>query len=168
MPSDLMTPDGVATALKAVLERVAGIGLVYIERKIVRTEDDVQRILWVPEQNQANAWFITLAPTGTSTTVRGTGHATIGSQGGGNDMTGLNFQIEGYYSVQNDRSSELAFRNLAFEVMRAINNYGIIAAGVGIVYQGPADITQLLYAMFAGSHAMHYTTITVGFTGRIN
>lgn len=164
---DFMTPDGVADAIRTVLLTVPGMGLVYTERKVIKNEDDANRWLYVPAEDRVNAWFITLAPTGTSFTKRNPGHAEIGRPtSNANDLTGLNFVIEGYYSIQNDRSSEKLFRNLAFAAMTTINSYGIIAPNLGISFQSGADLSQVLYANFAGMYSLHYTSITVGFTGR--
>lgn len=169
MPKALMTPDLCANALVDVMLTIDGMGLVYPQRHVVRTEDDVQKWLFVEAQTRANGWFVTLAPAAPAVTTRGMGHNAIGMKGGGhNDMTVLKFSIEGYYSILDEDGSELTFRNLAFAVVNEINSYGLlgIADTVDIVEQSPADIDLLGYAVFANTHPMHYCNISVAFRGR--
>ena len=89
----------------------------------------------------------------------------IGVKGGGNVMTTFQFQIEGYYQLDDGSASEETFRDLVWGVADELNAYGALGIA-GVTFQTPADVEQFGYIMLANYALFHYGRIGVGFNGR--
>lgn len=160
-----MTPGSCATALATVLATVTGIGQIHTRRRIIRDEQALKTLMFVSAQNRINGWMISPAAANTTVTDRGPGHHGIGVAGGGNALTTFQFQIEGYFGIDDAAASEDTFRDLSWDVARTINSYGLLNIA-GISHQLPADVEQFGYIMLAGFSLLHYARIGVGFRGR--
>lgn len=160
-----MTPAGCVSVMAAVLATVPGIGNIYQYRRIMREEDQVNAILYHTGQARINGWMISPAGSNTSVTERNPGHAGIGVKGGGNVLTTFQFQIEGYFGIDDAAASEQTFRDLTWAVADEFNAYGLINIP-NITHQLPADVEQFGFAMMANFHLLHYCRIGIGFRGR--
>lgn len=158
------TPAGCRAALAAVLATVPGIGVVHQRRRIVRNEQDAKTHLF--DGTRINGWMISPAASNTAISERNPGFNAIGVSGGGRILTTLQWQIEGYYGIDDVAGSETTFSDLAFTVAMTINKIGLLNIS-GITHQLPADIEQQGYAMFAGLLLLHYCRIGVGFRGQV-
>lgn len=160
----VMTPGGCVDALAAVLATVPGMGVVHKRRRILRDEQAIRDLMFVQAQNRINGWMI--SPAGANTTVsdRKPGFRGIGQQGGGQVLTTMQWQVEGYFGIDDAAGSEETFRDLAWAVADTLNSYGALAIP-GIVMQLPADVEQFGYVMLAGFSLQHYARIGVGFQG---
>lgn len=158
-----MTPADCRHAIAQVIASVRGAGVVHQYRRVIRNEQDARLHLW--DGTRINGWMISPAAANTTVTERNPGHAGIGVQGGGNVLTTFQFQIEGYYAIDDANGSERTFGDLAWAVADEFNSYGLLAIP-GIAHQLPADVEQFGYAMFAGMYLLHYCRIGVGFRGR--
>ncbi len=165
----LLTPAGCRTALATWLATVPGIaagaGRVHERRRIIRNEAAIKSLLSNPA-GKVNAWMISPAAGNTTVTTRNPGFKGIGQKGGGQVMSTFQWQIEGYYQIDDVLSSETVFNDLVFAVMLDLNSYGTLAIP-GVVYQLPADVEQFGYIMLAGLALYHYCRIGVAFQGKI-
>lgn len=157
------TPDACRVALAAALNLVPGIGRVHEYRRIVRDEQSARLHLF--DGTRINGWMIAPASANTAVNVRNPGFQGIGVQGGGQVMTTFQFQIEGYYGLDDPGESERHFMDLAWAISNDLNRYGTLAIS-GIVHQLPADVEQFGYAMFANFYLVHYVRIGIGFQGK--
>lgn len=160
-----LTPAGCITQVAAILATVGGIGNVHQYRRIIRDEDAANTLLFNTAQGRINAWMISSAGANTTVTERNPGHAGIGVKGGGNVMTTFQFQIEGYFGVDDANASEPTFRDLAWAVADEFNAYGLLNIP-GITHQLPCDVEQFGFAMIANFKLLHYCRLGIGFRGR--
>lgn len=161
----VMTPAGCVTTIAAVLATIGGIGNIHQYRRIIREEDQVNAHLFHTGQGRVNAWMISPSGANTTVTERHPGHAGIGVKGGGNVLTTFQFQIEGYFGIDDTNASEQTFRDLSWAVADEFNAYGAIGIP-GITHQLPCDLEQFGFAMVANFHLLHYCRIGIGFQGR--
>ena len=157
------TPDACRVALAAAIQAVPGIGRVHEYRRVVRDEQSARVHLF--DGTRINGWMIAPSPANTVVNVRNPGFSGIGVKAGGQVMTTFQFQIEGYYGLDDPGESEKTFADLAWAIVLDLNSYGAIPIS-GIVHQLPADVEQFGYAMFAGFYLVHYVRIGIGFTGK--
>lgn len=150
-------------ALAAALQAVPGIGVVHEYRRIVRDEQSARVHLF--DGTRINGWMIAPAGSNTVVNVRSPGFRGIGVQGGGQVLTTFQFQIEGYYGLDDPGESEKTFADLVWAAALDLNRYGTLPIS-GIVHQLPADVEQFGYAMFANFYLVHYARIGIGFTGK--
>lgn len=164
-----MTPEACRAAIAALLLTVPGIaggqGVVHEQRRIVRDEQAIKQLLCPPGLETVNAWMISFAPAGTTSSERHPGHHGKGVKGGGNVITTFRWQIEGYHAIDDAADSEQVFEDLAWAVADEFNAYGLLDVP-GIVHQLPADVEQCGYSMFGNFALYHYARIGVGFQGR--
>lgn len=160
-----LTPAGCRAGLAALLATVPSIGTIHQRRRIVRDEQSARTHLFVPAQNRINGWMISPAGSSTTVTDRNPGHHGIGVQGGGNVLTTFQWQIEGFFGVDDGAGSETTFYDLAWSVADTLNSYGLLNI-TGLVWQGPADIEVFGYSMFANFYLLHYCRIGVALQGR--
>ena len=162
-----ITPAGCRTALVAWLEALPGIatvGRVHNRRRIVRNEAAVKALLAV--NGVVNAWMISPAASTTTVTERHPGFKGIGQKGGGQVLSTFQWQIEGYYQIDDAAASETTFHDLAWSVVLDLNEHGALAIP-GVVHQLPADIEQFGYIFLAGYALYHYCRIGVAFQGKV-
>lgn len=167
-----MTLTGQRAALVALLESITGIGgglgIVHARRRIIRSEGAIKTLLVgtapaVP--GQVNAWMISPAATATTVSERHPGFNAIGGKGGGQVLTTMQWQIEGYGQVDDAAGSEATFHDLGWAVANELNQYGALSIP-GVIQQLPADIEQFGFIFLAGLALYHYCRIGVAFQGR--
>ena len=161
----VMTPGGCVTALANLLATVPGMGVVHQRRRIIRDEQAIRDLLFAQAQNRINAWMISPAASNTTVTDRNPGHAGKGVKGGGNVFTTFQWQIEGYFGIDDAAASEATFRDLSWAVADEMNAYGLLDIP-GIVHQLQADVEQFGYILLAGLTLCHYARIGVAFQGK--
>lgn len=167
-----MTPAAIRAALATMVGSVAGItagaGIVHQRRRILRTELDIKTLLVGTNPASAglvNGWMISPAATATTVTERHPGFNAIGAKGGGQVLTTMQWQIEGFYQINDAAASENTFHDLAWAVTNELNQYGGLAIA-GLVHQLGADIEQFGFIMFTGLSLMHYCKIQCAFQGK--
>lgn len=165
MPNDILTLHNQREGLVKFLKAIPGIGTVYPYRRIIRDEQDVKRLLAPGGTKTVNAWQLYLSPASTTVTERNPGHAGRGIIGGGNVLTTFQWQVEGYYAIDDAAGSENIFGDLAWSVADTINAVGLLDID-GLVMQLPADVEQFGYVMIAGQFLFHRAVIGVGLRGR--
>lgn len=162
-----MTAAACRIALADFLETITGIGdgagKIYRYRRIIRNEAAVKALL-ADENGKVNAWMISPAGATTTVTERQPGYRGIGVKGGGQALTTMQWQIEGYYQIDDAAASEETFGDLAALVVQELNSYGTLFAGV--THQLPADIEQFGFIALANFALYHYCRIGVAFRGR--
>lgn len=160
----LMTMAGVRAGITTVLKTVPGIGAVYDYRRILRDEAAIRELLTDKTSKRINAWQV--YPSGAATTVatRNPGHSGIGTRGGGNVLTVMQWSIDGYYQLDDAGASEKVFADLAWAVVSEFNAYGLIAIP-GATMQLPCNMDQFGYANLANFMLVHYCRIDIGFQG---
>jgi hypothetical protein len=159
-------PKGCRDALAAALLEVDGIGVVHKQRKIVRTETAIKQYLFDQVKQRICGWMISPASSTTTVAERNPGHHGIGTRGGGNDFTTVQWQIEGFFGLDESKDSETVFTDLVWDVVEGhLNRYGMLAIQ-GITHQLPANVETFGYTMFAGTPLLHYARIGIGFRGR--
>lgn len=158
--------------MAAFLETVTGIGSgagqIHTYRRIIRNEQAIKALLvgTAPATvGQVNGWMISPAAATTTVSERHPGFRGIGVKGGGRVMTTMQWQIEGYYQIDDAQASEETFGDLADTVVRELNSYGTLAIA-GVTEQLPADVEQFGYIMLAGMALYHYCRIGVAFRGQ--
>jgi hypothetical protein len=167
----VMTSAGCRAGLAAFLATVPDIGRIHQQRRIMRDEKGVKAVLFNPTTTVGgragwiNGWMVSPAGANTTVTVRNPGHAGIGISGGGNNLTTFQWQIEGYFGIDDANDTEQVFSDLAWSVANRLNGYGALGI-TGITMQLPADVEQFGYAFVAGWALLHYARIGVAFTGR--
>jgi hypothetical protein len=161
----VMTPAGCRAGIAAVLATVAGIGQIHQRRRIMRDEGAIRDLLYVGAQSRINGWMISPAANNTTVTERHPGHRGIGQSGGGNALTTFQWQIEGYFGLDDANGSEETFQDLAWLIADTFNGFGAIDI-VGIVHQLPCDVEAFGYAMIANFQLVHFTRIGIAFQGR--
>ena len=161
----VMTPGGCVTGIANLLATVPGIGVVHQRRRIIRDEQAIRDLLFVQAQNRVNGWMISPAGSNTTVTERNPGHYGVGVKGGGNVFTTMQFQIEGYFGIDDAAASEATFRDLAWAVADEFNAYGLLAIP-GITHQLQADVEQFGFVFLAGLQLLHYARIGVAFRGK--
>lgn len=159
----VMTPAGCVQKIADLLATVPGMGVVHQRRRIIRDEQAIRDLLF--SGGRVNGWMISPAPSNTTVTERNPGHYGVGVKGGGNVFSTFQFQIEGYFGIDDAAGSEATFRDLAWAVADEFNAYGLLAIP-GITHQLPADVEQFGYIMLAGFSLNHYARIGVGFRGK--
>lgn len=159
----VMTPAGCRQAMANLLATVPGMGVVHQRRRIIREEQAIRDLLF--SGGRINGWMISPAASNTTVSERNPGHTGIGVKGGGNILTTMQWQIEGYFGIDDAAGSEATFGDLAWGVADELNSYGALAIP-GITHQLPADVEQFGYIMLAGFTLCHYARIGVGFRGR--
>ena len=167
MPNLYLTLAAQRKALVDVLAGVRGIGVVYDYRRVIRTENDIRSML-VPDSSvdgTINSWMVYPSPTNTTVTERGPGHVGIGVKGGGNDFTTFQWQIDGYYGIEDAKESEKTFHDLCFAIVEEFNAQGLISLP-GLTHQLPADINEFGFISLAGLTLCHFGKIGIGLTGR--
>jgi hypothetical protein len=168
----LLTPTLCRNGLATFLGTVTGVGQVHKQRRIMRDERGVKAVLWSPTTQIGanpvgwiNGWMISPAGANTTVTERNPGHRGIGVAGGGQaNLSTFQWQIEGYYGLDDANDTEQTFQDLAWTVTNTLNSYGGLFSGV--TFQLPADIEQFGYAMVANWALLHYVRIGVGFRGQ--
>jgi hypothetical protein len=159
------TPSACVTALQAVLETVPDIGHVYGRRKLLRTEADVKRLLLDTTNTRICGWMISPSPSNFAVNVRNPGFDRKGISGGGQVLSTLQFQVEGYFGLEDDRDSESTFRDLVWTVCDTLNGYGLLDIP-NIVLQLATNCDVFGYTMLANLYFLHYTRLSIGFTGQ--
>lgn len=157
------TLDGCRAGLAAAVAAVPGIGQVHEYRRIVRDEQSAR--VHLHDGTRINGWMVAPSGAGTIVNVRHPGFQGIGVQGGGQVITTFQFQVEGYYGLDDPGASEKTFADLTWAVVADLNAYGTLNIS-GIVHQLPADVDQFGYAMFANFYLVHYCRIGIGFQGK--
>jgi hypothetical protein len=160
-----MTPAGCRTGIANLLATVTGIGIVHQRRRIIRDEQAIRDLLYDQAQGRICAWMISPAGANTTVTERNPGHYGVGVKGGGNVLTTMQWQIEGYFGIDDAAGSETTFGDLAWAVADEFNAYGLLNI-TGAHHQLPADVEQFGYIMLAGFTLLHYARIGVGWQGR--
>lgn len=166
----VMTWDNCRTAIVDLIATVPGAGRTHKQRRIIRSEQDLKRLLFDDVTQKLVGWMVSPAPNNTAVPdVKGSfgGH---GQRLGGNVLTAFQFQIEGYHQLDDANDSEQVFTDLAWAVADEFMHYGSIplngAKIPGLAQQMPTQIEQFGYIMFAGNFLLHYTRLSVGFVGR--
>jgi len=154
------------TTHRATVEGAGGLlGLVHKQRRRLQNETDLRTLLG---GDRPRGWFIHPAEGSTTVTERQPGHRGIGVQSTtSQDMTAMQWQIDGYLAVSDKDDSEQEATDLAWGLVEALNSYGVIPAVTGAILQLPADIEQFKYAMLGGTLLCHYVVIGVGWHGQI-
>jgi hypothetical protein len=159
----MLDPNACRSAIAAVLATVPNIGQVWTQRRLLRDDAAVQKYL--VSNGKINGWFVSFAFTNAARSDRKPGFHGIGVQGGGEVLTTFQFQIEGYYAVDDANDSEEAFANLAWSIASTINSYGGINVD-GLTTQDPCDLVQITYAALANKYLTHYGRLQLGLMGR--
>ncbi len=170
----LLAPNDCLNAIVALIDAIPNSGRVYNRRRIVRTENDVRRLLFDTDNNRICAWFVSPAVQAAAVPVRHPGYSGIGVQGGGNVITTFSFQIDGYFGVDDtdgDTASQNTFWDLVWLVSQTFDSYGVIpkaggGAIPGVNEQSPCEVGSFGYTMFAGSFLCHSAALGVAFRGR--
>ena len=135
---------------------------VYPRRRVIRNESDLALIS--SDGTRINAWFVSFAPSGAAVSERFPGHRAIGQQGGGRTQTVFRFQVEGWYSLDDENDSETVFDELAWAVTDRFNSFGKMNI-VGNLEQEPADLSEFRYINVGNMWLCHYARIEIGFRG---
>lgn len=155
-------------ALAVFLETITGIGSgagkIHRYRRIIRNEAAIKALL-ANSTGVVNAWMISPAAASTTVSERHPGFRGIGVKGGGRAMSVMQWQIEGYYQIDDAAASEETFGDLVDLVHRELNSYGTLSIA-GVTEQLPADVEQFGYIMLAGMALYHYCRIGVAFRGQ--
>jgi hypothetical protein len=162
-----ISPAGCRTALATWLQAmdgIVGVGKVHDQRRIIRNEGDIKRLLSVA--GKIHGWMISPAASTTTVTDRHPGFKAIGAKGGGQAMTTFQWQIEGMYQIDDAAGSEATFNDLAWAAVLDLNSHGALAIP-GVVHQLPADIESFGYIMLANFALLHYCRIGVAFQGKV-
>lgn len=168
----VMTPAGCVAAMAALLNTISGIGRVHSYRRIIRDETQLKLHLFDQDQNRICGWMISPAGANTTVTERNPGHHGVGVKGGGNVLTTMQFQIEGYFGIDDGQASDEVWRDKAWAVADEFNSYGLLLIPPGATppgtatHQLPADVEQIGFAYMYGMYLLHYARIGVGFRGR--
>lgn len=162
----IITPGGCVDGIEALLATVPDIGRVHRRRRSLLTEAQVRDVLYHPGQRRIHGWMISPATNDTAVSVRHPGYYGIGSKGGGNVLTMFQFQLEGWFGIDDAAGSEETFRDLAWAVADEFNAYGMIPGITGINDQTAANVETFTYALVAGLMFLHYARIGIGFGGR--
>jgi hypothetical protein len=164
----MITPEGCRTGLLEWLQTAPGLtggaAQVHNRRRIIRSEPAIKALL-ANSTGQVHAWMISPSPSSTTVTERHPGFKAIGAKGGGQAMTTFQWQIEGYYQIDDAAGSEAVFNDLAWGLCLDLNQHGALGIS-GIVHQHPANIEQFGYIMLAGFALYHYCRIGVAFQGK--
>lgn len=160
-----LTPAACVIAIADLLATVPGAGRVHAQRRIVRTEQQLKALFWDEAESRICGWMIAPSPSTTTVTERHPGHAGKGVKGGGNAFTTFQFQIEGYFGLDDAHDSEAVWRDLTWAVASEFNAYGLLNIA-DVVQQLPCDVEQFGYAVLAGAPLVHYARLTIGFNGR--
>jgi len=144
---------------------------VHPRRRVIRTEQQLRDYLFDTANNRICGFFVSPTTSNPAVPVRNPGHVGHGVIGGGNVITTFQFQIEGFFGIDDANASETVFSDLAWNVCDLFNAYGSIPASgggaiPGIVQQQPCTIEQFGYILFAGQFLCHYVRMDVAFTGR--
>jgi hypothetical protein len=167
----VVTPAGLRGAIAALIATVPSSGQVHQQRRVIRDERALKTLLADPVTGRICGWMISPSPAGTAIPIVNPGYVGHGVKGGGNVLTTFQFQIEGFYGLDDASNSEQTFADLAWAVCDEFNAYGSIpAAGGGAIAgldrQLPTSIEQFGYIMFAGAFLLHYARLELGFIGR--
>lgn len=160
-----LTPAACVEAIAALITTVPGAGRVHPQRRIVRTEQQLKAHFWDPDEARFCGWMVAPSPSTTTVTERHPGHHGKGIKGGGNVHTTFQFQIEGYFGLDDAHDSESTWRDLTWAVASEFNAYGLLDIA-DVTHQLPCDVEQFGYATLAGAPLVHYARLTIGFTGR--
>jgi hypothetical protein len=160
-----LTPAACVAGIAALLATIPNVGRIHQQRRLLRTEPQVKAHLWDEANGRIAAWFISPAPAVTTKSERNPGHHGIGVKGGGNVLTTFQFQIEGYFGLDDANDSETTWRDLAWAVADEFNAYGLLNIP-GLVEQLPADVDQFGFAVLAGAPLVHFARVSIGFRGR--
>ncbi len=172
-----MSPDLCIEAIAQMIDTIPAAGTqIHKQRRILRDEREIKRLLYDPENQRMCGWFISPAASNTTVTRRLPGKAGIGTKGGSVDHYVLQFQVEVYFELNDAADSETVFRNLVWAVVSEFNAYGGIPAqaiddptggGIpGMIEQFAMDCEVFSYAMLAGLPLVHFARLTIGFNGR--
>lgn len=159
-----ITPGGCADALEAAINAMPNMGRVYKRRRPMKDDKTAKAILWAADLSRMQAWFISPAAANTTVVERNPGFRGIGVQGGGDVQATLQWQIEGYCTLDDANDSETIFRDAVWNLSLELNKYGALNIP-GVTHQLPADIEQFSYAFVAGWALLHYARIGIGFRG---
>jgi hypothetical protein len=159
------TPGACVTAIAALIATVPKSGRVHAYRRAIRSEPQLKALLWDETEARVCGWMISPSPSTTTVSERHPGHHGKGVKGGGNVMTTFQFQIEGYFGIDDAKASEMLWRDLTWAVASECNAYGLLNIAE-VSHQLPCDVDQFGYASLAGFALVHYARLSVGFTGR--
>lgn len=167
----VITPPVLRAAMAALIATVPNSGRVHQQRRIIRDERSLKSVLADPVTGKIAGWFISPAASNTAIPIVNPGYSGHSVKGGGNVLTTFQFQLEGFYGLDDAADSEQVFADLAWAVADEFNAYGSIpAAGGGMIpgldRQLPCSIEQIGYIMFAQSFLLHYARLELGFIGR--
>ena len=166
-----LTPTLCRDAMAVHIATVTGAGtMIHKHRRKFLNERDVKKLLYDPTLAKLVGWMISPAASNTTVVERNPGHAGIGTRGAGNNFVTLQWQIEGYHVLDDADASEQVFMDLAWNVAKEFNAYGVIP-GFGSPpachLQLPADVEAFGFAMLAGWGLVHYCRISIGFRGQM-
>lgn len=159
------TPAAITTAVAQQLAQVAGIGRVHERPRVMRTEMDVHTHCYVEAQGRLNGWFIGMAAANAMVNDRKGNYSGIGEPGGGLMLSTFQFQIEGYFSLDDAADSYSTFRDLVWAVAFRFNSIGLLTGDC--THQLPADVEAFSFAAFANSMFTHYARLSFGVRGKV-
>jgi hypothetical protein len=161
----VLTPGSCVAAMADLMLTIPGIGRVHQTRRPIRDEKALKGLLWDQANTRICGWMISPAGANTTVTERHPGHYGIGVKGGGNVHTTFQFQIEGYFGLDDAADTEATWRDLSWAVADEFNAYGLLDIP-GVTHQLPADVEQFGFAFIAGFSLLHFARIGVGFRGK--
>ncbi len=169
--ANVLQPADIRAAMVAFIAETEPNARVYDRRRIVRTEQDVKRILARSTDGIVNAWMISPAQSNPVVADVKPGFVGHGVIGGGNVLTSFRFQIEGIHAIDDANSSETDFFDRAWAIVDRFNAGGSIPKVGGGKLPGldretPCSMDQFGFVTYAGTFLFHYCRLEVGFIGR--
>lgn len=164
-----LTPTLCRDAIAVHIATVTGAGTkIHKHRRQLKDERTVKALLFDTDLAKIVGWMISPAASNTTVVERNPGHVGIGVRGAANNFTTFQWQIEGYHVLDDAQASEQVFMDLAWNVVKEFNAYGVIP-GFGspsaCTIQLPTDMEAFGFAVLAGWGLVHYCRISVGFRG---
>jgi hypothetical protein len=159
-----LDPNACRAALASLLSGITGVGRVYPHRRLTRDDREIAN-LYVSTTGVINAWMISFNFTNAAINEKKMGFNAIGTPGGGTVYSTFQFQLEGYYGVNDATDTEETFANLCWLIAQTLNSYGGLSVP-GLVEMHPCQIAQIGYAWIARKVFTHYAKLTIGMAGR--
>ena len=148
---------GAVSAIVATLEGVTGIGQVHNRRRILRNAKEVQdRLMSDGKINAAMVSWVAMPETLTD----------FGSPTRAGALSTLNFRVELFYSVEDLEESEIAFRDVVWNIATAFNSAGKVYADAS--HQDRMTVEEIGHLMLADVVLVHYARFWIAFRGRVS
>lgn len=161
----MLTPANLIAQIKADLEAVTGIGLVYDRRRDVRDEATARALWYHTGQGRIHAWSISLDDE-PARILRQPGFGSRASGIAGQVFSDFGISIEGVFGIDDANASEVTFRDLVWNVVQTFNAVGLITADV--VNQEPMQWVRFGYLNLAAMYHAHYAKLACRYTGKVS